>query len=87
MAKTRRQSIVADGQMRIRDSERERVQQKVAARYHKKLAAAGWLRRLWIRSKMNREIRRELDNLARTEGCTRPSLRGAQENSRIVHLL
>lgn len=64
MTEARRHPIVANGQERIRENERVKIRQEVAVRYAKAMASAGRLRRLWIRLRMAREIRRELNEFA-----------------------
>ena len=60
--------FVADGQARVENAERPRVEREVRARYVERLAAAGLWGRFRLRSQMRREIERELKRLAPPDG-------------------
>ena len=64
MKRTRRHEFVVEGHMSERDANRGHIEQQVREAYAGRLAAAGFLRRLWLRLAMWREVRRRLDRAA-----------------------
>lgn len=61
-------NIVADGHDRLRDSHEyreavERITREVEGRFQSEMAKAPFWRRLWLRHRIRRTIRAELDKL------------------------
>jgi len=65
--------IVANGRELIRDSERyrrkeEEIRKRICNSYRDKLAEASWWRKPFLKWKIEREIQKELDVLAPSQG-------------------
>jgi hypothetical protein len=64
MKRKRRHQIISEGYSRERDASRNGIEQQVREEYAGRLAGAGFIRRLWIRLAMSREVRHRLDRAA-----------------------
>jgi hypothetical protein len=60
--------FVADGDERARGAIRTEVEAAVRGKYADELARAGFVRRMWLRWVIHREIERELEKRAPSDG-------------------